>query len=307
MQGGVLVMRGALPDLRGALVAEMLSQGAGDSALADARLSRDVRRCSQSLDDAVPAIEELRQLGFPSDERRQPTSFGDFQSVHDARGTHDARCLSGTGDALEDEHSKRLCFEVASCETLGLRADQNRSGLCCGFQSGGDVGHLTDDGVLLAGLAAAHLTGYHKPAVNADADLQGHAEGLLEPVTIEFCDSFHDPQCGVNRTMRVVLVGSGIAEVDQKPVAHVLSGETSEALGGVGAYILVGDDDVSEIFRIEAFGEGSGADKVAEQDGDVAPLASVGSRDRVAARAAEAHPRHGGRSAVPAGHASTPS
>ena len=50
----------------------------------------------------------------------------------------------------------------------------------------------------------------------------------------------------------VVLVGLRIAEVDQHPVAHVLRDEAAEALHGLGDALLIGRNDLAEVFRVHA-------------------------------------------------------
>ena len=55
----------------------------------------------------------------------------------------------------------------------------------------------------------------------------------------------HGPLC-------VVLVGLRIPEVDQHPVAHVLRYEAAEALHGLGDALLIGRNDLAEVFRVHA-------------------------------------------------------
>ena len=55
----------------------------------------------------------------------------------------------------------------------------------------------------------------------------------------------HGPLC-------VVLVSLRVAEVDQDAVAHVLRDEATEALHGLGDALLVGRNDLAEVFRVHA-------------------------------------------------------
>ena len=50
----------------------------------------------------------------------------------------------------------------------------------------------------------------------------------------------------------VILVGLGIAEVDQHPVAHVFRYEAAEAPHGLGDALLIGGNDFAEVFRVHA-------------------------------------------------------
>ena len=54
----------------------------------------------------------------------------------------------------------------------------------------------------------------------------------------------------------VVLVSVRIPEVDQNPVAHVLRYEAAEALHGLGDALLIGRNDLAEVFRVHAGREG---------------------------------------------------
>ena len=65
-----------------------------------------------------------------------------------------------------------------------------------------------------------------------------HSSDQLQPCA-------HGPLC-------VVLVGLGIAEVDQDPVAHVLRYEPAEALHGLRNALLIGRNDLAEVFRVHA-------------------------------------------------------
>ena len=50
----------------------------------------------------------------------------------------------------------------------------------------------------------------------------------------------------------VVLVRLRIAEVDEDPVAHVLRYEATEALHGLRDALLIGRNDLAEVFRVHA-------------------------------------------------------
>ena len=78
-----------------------------------------------------------------------------------------------------------------------------------------------------------------------------------------------------HRSLGVVLVGLRIAEVDQHAVAHVLRDEPAEALHGLGDALLIGRNDLAEVFRVHAGREGRRADKVREHHRDLAALGGV--------------------------------
>src|SRR5262249_39780492 len=82
-------------------------------------------------------------------------------------------------------------------------------------------------------------------------------------------------QPGAHGTLCVVLVGLGVTEVDQNAVAHVLRHEATEALYRVGDALLVGGDDLSQIFGVHASREGRGADEVGKHHRHLAALGVV--------------------------------
>ena len=55
----------------------------------------------------------------------------------------------------------------------------------------------------------------------------------------------HGPLC-------VVLVGLGIPKVNKDPIAHVLRNEAVEALHGLCDALLIGRNDLAEVFRVHA-------------------------------------------------------
>ncbi len=59
----------------------------------------------------------------------------------------------------------------------------------------------------------------------------------------------HGPLC-------VVLVGLGVAQIHEHPVAHVLCNEAAEALHGLPNALLIGRNDLAEVFRVHAGREG---------------------------------------------------
>ena len=72
--------------------------------------------------------------------------------------------------------------------------------------------------------------------------------------------------------MSVVFVGLGEAEVHEKPIAEVLRDMAVEIFDQVGRRLLIGADDIAEVFGVELTGEGCGVDQVAEHDGQLPTL-----------------------------------
>ena len=65
----------------------------------------------------------------------------------------------------------------------------------------------------------------------------------------QFQPRSHGPLC-------VVLVRLGITEVDENAVTHVLGDKAAEATHGLGDALLIGRNDLAEVFRVHAGREG---------------------------------------------------
>jgi hypothetical protein len=88
-------------------------------------------------------------------------------------------------------------------------------------------------------------------------------------------------------------VGIGVAEIGQHAVAHELGDVALEALDHAGAAVLVGANDLPQVFRVQGGRHGGRAHQVAEHHGELTSLgfgsaAGHGRRDR----------RWGGRAAL---------
>ena len=76
-------------------------------------------------------------------------------------------------------------------------------------------------------------------------------------------------------SLGVVLVSLGIPEIQQHAIAHVLRNEAAEALHGLGDALLVGGNDLAEVFWVYPSGERCRADQIGEHDRDLAALGHV--------------------------------
>src|SRR5262249_58088258 len=67
-------------------------------------------------------------------------------------------------------------------------------------------------------------------------------------------------------------MGLGIAEVDQQPVAYVTSEVALKALDLLSAGLLIGQDHLAQVFRVELLSERGGAHQITEHHRELAPL-----------------------------------
>src|SRR5262249_34367917 len=95
------------------------------------------------------------------------------------------------------------------------------------------VRRLAYDSLLLRSARADQLADDHQTRCDAYARMQGR-------VGLQATYSRDQLQPRPNGSICIVLVGLGIAEVDQDAVAHVLRYEAPEALHGLGDALLIG-------------------------------------------------------------------
>lgn len=115
----------------------------------------------------------------------------------------------------------------------------------------------------------SHRTNDHHSRVDADTHGQSpaaHCQTRYGISQLEAC---------THGSHRVVLVGAGVTEIHQYPVAEVLGDgpvvtRNDELAGGV-----VAANHIAQVLRVELFGQGRRADQVTKEHGDLASLCRV--------------------------------
>jgi len=102
---------------------------------------------------------------------------------------------------------------------------------------------------------ATAYVAHHQPGMDADADRQRDAPLLLHTCIQDAYGRDHT-QPGTYSARRVVFVGVRIAKVDQESIAQILCDRAFEALDHLGTGLLIGADDLAQVFRVELRGEG---------------------------------------------------
>ena len=135
---------------------------------------------------------------------------------------------------------------------------------CCGSSAVGDDDHvrlgqhlqarcqirrLTDGAALLRFSRANRVADHDQPSRNPDT-------GLQQCARLKHGDGGDQLQSRPDRPLRVVLLSLRVAEVYQDTVAHVVRHEATEALHGLCDALLVGRDNLAEVFRVYASREG---------------------------------------------------
>ena len=84
-----------------------------------------------------------------------------------------------------------------------------------------------------------------------------------------------DLEPGPYRPLSVILMGLRVAKVDQYAVTHVLRYKTAKALDRLCDALLIGGNDLAEVFRVHASGECRRTDQVREHHRDLTALGGM--------------------------------
>ena len=227
------------------LGSETFQQRRRQSRLADARLTGEQHHLAFAGLCLRPAPQQQFEFFFPPDKFRQAARVESLEAAfHRSRsqrrpGSHRPR------DALEVLCPKVLKLEQIAHELAGAFGNHDAVRLRNALQARRKVRRLAYDGLLLRSARPDQVADDHQSGCDADARLQGR-------VGLQSTHSSDQLQPRAHGSLCVVLVGLRITEVDQHPIAHVLRYEAAEALHGLRDALLVGRDDLAEVFRVHA-------------------------------------------------------
>ena len=153
-------------------------------------------------------------------------------------------------------------------QPAGLAADQNLPGLRLGLQPGRQVRRGADDAGVLSDVLLADIPGDHQAGVNADPDLQGGL-AVAADRRVQVPDGLDDLQPGRRRPPGIVLMGDGIAEVDQQTVAQIAGDDPVPAAQHPLAGLAVELDHDLQVLGIELERKRRRPGEVAEHDGQL--------------------------------------
>ena len=159
-----------------------------------------------------------------------------------------SQCRPGShrpGDALEVLCPEVLKLEQIAEELSRALGNDDAVRLCNALQARRKVRRLAYDGLLLRSARSDQVADDHQSRCDADTGLQGRVGLQATYRSDQLQPCAHGPLC-------VVLVGLRVAEVDEDAVAHVLRDEAAEALHGLGDALLIGRNDLAEVFRVHA-------------------------------------------------------
>ena len=136
-------------------------------------------------------------------------------------------------------------LEQIANDLARFRPDHDSIGISECLQPRRQVWRVADDAALLRLAGADQVADDDQPSGNADASLQRDR-------SLQRADRRDQLQPRSHGSLGVVLVGLGVAEVNQYAVTHILGNETSKAPHGLCNALLVGRNDLAEVFRVHA-------------------------------------------------------
>jgi len=162
------------------------------------------------------------------------------------------------GEALDLDGAEIPVFEELADQPARYRANDDRVGLGQGLQTGGEVRCFADDRLLLRRAFADQIADHHQPGGDTDASSQ------LAGFDREATDTLDDSKPRADCMLRIVFVGSRVAEIDQDAVTHILGDKALEPGDHFSDGTVVSGDDLAQILGIEPRGKCGRADEIAE-------------------------------------------
>jgi hypothetical protein len=238
--------------------------------LPDSGLAAQHGHLSVPLLCLFPTLEQHGGFGFASDEGSEATDTCRVQAALRAALTGHPVQRERPVHTFEEMRSEVVSDEVPLGEAPGRVADDDGIGVGEPLDARGDVRRLPER-QLLTVPRGADLAHDDEPRVDADSDGEPDAALSIEP-GVQGMHGANEVESGPDRPARVVLVGVGIPEVHEDPIAEVLGDVSLEALDDPGAIRLVGANHITQIFRVEPAGERRRVGQIAEQHGQVPAL-----------------------------------
>ena len=133
------------------------------------------------------------------------------------------------------------------------------------MQTRREVRRLADDAALLRVPRSDQVADDDQPGSNSNAGLQGGAR-------LDCGHRSDELKSRPYRPFGIVLVRARKAEINQHAVAMVLRNKPIEATHRFGDNVLIGQNDLTQIFRVHAGGKCRRTNKVREHHRDLPPL-----------------------------------
>jgi hypothetical protein len=214
-----------------------------------------------------PPVQQKRDLVLAADQRGEVARMPGLEPT---RGPAFAGYLPGPyrrREAVQGPGAEISQVEQLSEQAPGAVGEDNRSRLRELLQARREVRRLAHDRLLARRPLANHVADDDQAGRNAQPGLEHQI--VIRPEPAYLAD---DGERRPHRPFRVVFLRTGIAEVGEHAVAHVLGYVPSERCDLAGNRVLVGPDDLAHLFGIELRRQGRGTHQVDEHHRELPPL-----------------------------------
>src|ERR1051326_6590437 len=119
--------------------------------------------------------------------------------------------------------------------------------------------------------AAAHGAHHYRSRMDTDAHGEPHTPGLFQ-TGVQGPHGVEDAQTGTHGPLGIIFMRLRIAKVDQQAIAQILGNIPVKTLEHLDTGRLIGQHDLTEVFRVELTGEAGGVGQIAEQHRELTAL-----------------------------------
>ena len=254
-------------DARMRLARQCRAQRLDRARLADAGLADHRDDLALAAARQTPAVEHQSHFMGAADHRQIAAGAAGGETALHHRFADHAPDWHRAGKSLQLVLAGRFELEQSAQQVLRRLADQDRIGRGERLQPCREIWRFADDGALPRGATADDLADHDEAGGDADARLNPRAVGQFDAG-----DFGQDIDRGANCPLRRVLEGARKAEIGEDAVAHEFGDEATEPSDRAGHGVLIAADQRAQKLGIDRAGQRRGADHVAEQHRDLAPL-----------------------------------
>ena len=164
-------------------------------------------------------------------------------------GCDDSPHLDGGSRIGDPPLSHRIVLEPFAKQASGGRTDEHGIRIRQRLQLRGQVQRLADDGFLFGWAFADEIPGDHDASLDADARTQMDVM-RTSGSNFQSRDRLRELQSCAYRALRIILVGTRIAEENHDSITEKPGSESPELFDNRRAGALVGAYDLAQIFRV---------------------------------------------------------
>ena len=218
----------------------------------------------------LPPLEKELDLLVASDQRRLARPEG-LETALDGAFPQNPPRPNRRGEPLQFSDAEILILEESRQQLVRALRDDHGAWLGKCLQPGGKIGRFAHDRLFLRCTGTDKIANDDQSGRNAYSHLKRHRCRQL-------FDRADEGKPRLHRTLDVIFLRAGIAEVNEYAVAHVLRDKAAEAGNSLGDATVIGADHFSEILGIHARRECRRSHEVAEHYCELAAFGASRSR-----------------------------